>query len=201
MRARVRRGAIPLLVTRCWAASVLVGGVVVALGPPPRMTPLGLTPATLPDYLARAVGPDARDLRINGVYGSGREGAWQFVAHLTWRSSGGNVTGGVVRLPQGAGGQAGESPVSPDQLVDEQARGWTLAQLRRDTERLGRVDATAALLELEIPITNAGTLTFCAADGRGLAMCSARDRSGVVRRFSAHVSVNAADGALSVRRT
>ncbi|GAC1442374.1 MAG: hypothetical protein NVSMB55_12900 [Mycobacteriales bacterium] len=197
----MRRGEIPPVVTRAWTASVLLGGVVVALGPVHRLSPLGLTPATLPSYLARGVGPTARDVRVNGVYGSGRDGAWQFVAHLTWRTSAGVVTGGVLTLPQQAGGPAADSPVPADRLVDEQARGWTLTELGRETAVVGPVDAAAALLELEIPTSDDGTVTFCAADGGGRASCSSRGRAGVARSFSARVEVNAADGALSVRRS
>lgn len=190
----------PALVARAWVASALLGGLVVALGPASGAVPVGLTPASLPDYLARAVGPGARAVRVNGVYGSGRDGAWQFVAHLTWRTSQGDVAGGVVRLPQDAGGQAGDSPVSRDQLIDEEARGWTLDRLRRETKAVGPVGARAALLELEIPAEDSGTITFCSADGQIALTCRSRGPSGAASSFNARLQLSPDDGPLSVRR-
>ena len=95
---------LPRLIAGSWTASVLTGAALLALGAhPARPEPDALSPYSLAAYLRRLAGPAATDIRINGVYGSGHHGAWQFVAALTWRTPEGTITGGTTSLPQLAG--------------------------------------------------------------------------------------------------
>jgi hypothetical protein len=154
----------------------------------------------MPRYLADAAGSGVSDIRVNGVYGSGRHGAWQFVAHLTWRQRDGSVGGGIVSLPQYAGAPAADSPFTAGRLANEERAGWTLPQLRDRTTGLPGTDATLALLELEITPSNDGTLTFCSATRIGSARCIGEMRDGRRRLFTANVALSSENGPLSVHR-
>lgn len=195
-RPRVQRP--PLFLLRCWWLSVAAGALVVGVMPRSSGADVGLTPATLPLHLRQAAPPDARDVRVNGVYGSGRSGAWQFIAHLTWRLPDGSIGGGLVSLPEGAGDPAALSPFAAQRLAAEERLGWPLSELAAATARLPDKAAWAAMLELAIPAAGESTVTFCAADRHALARCRSRYRHGPWRTHSRRLQVNQQGGALSV---
>jgi hypothetical protein len=197
----VPRGVRPTrLVVSCWSASVLAGGALVAL-PAHAGAPQGLTPSTLPSYLRLAAGSGSRDIRVNGVYGSGRDGAWQFVAHISWVDRGRQVRGGVVELPAGVGADPSTSPLTTARLISEEHRGWTLDQLAHAIANAAPRQLPLAMLELEIPSQTDGTLTFCTARA-DLGSCVVVHRTGAAERAADPVRLvsDAAAGPLSVRR-
>jgi hypothetical protein len=203
MTVRPRPVAVPRAVSACWAAAAVLGALFTLIVAPVREASAGLTPLTLAHYLQRAAGPGARDVRVNGVYGSARDGAWQFTAHLTWRTAG-SVKGGVVDLPQGAGTPAGASPVTTQRLAEEQRIGWTMPELARVTSRVGSGRGHAAVLELQISEAGEGELSYCAAAASAptamLAQCANFAASGQRRRsFEAELTLAPNDGPLSIR--
>jgi hypothetical protein len=162
-----RRARPPRPVVAVWAASVAAGAVLVsvtavhAAGGGAAAT--GLAPDTLARYLVAAAGPSARDLRINGVYGSGQAGAWQFVAHMSWRDAAGTLVSAETQLPDEAGTTTPDPSLTGTRLADEERIGWTPTQLQ---SALGgdRGLANATLAELELQTTDAGSaLVSCLA--------------------------------------
>src|SRR4051794_37641138 len=130
----VRPVAPPRWVSGAWALSVLAGGAFLLVGTAESSEPTGLAPATVSRYLEDAADPAARDIRVNGLYGSGHVGAWQFVAHITWHDAAGGIHGGTVTLPQQAGRPAVRSEFDDQRLSREEAIGWRLQRLN---DRMG----------------------------------------------------------------
>lgn len=172
----------PTLVAGCWALSVVSGAALLAVGPAaPRPEPAELSPYSLAAYLTRVAGPDARQVRVNGVYGSGHDGAWQFTAHLSWREADGTVRGGTTELPQLAGSAALDSDFDTTRLELEQDIGWTMNELDSALDKLTGVNERLAMLELEIRPDGTGQVASChspAADGA--ATCGTVRRDGNV---------------------
>lgn len=199
MSSRPREARPGRVVVGCWWLSLLAGGLLVAT-PFFDVRPAGLLPSTVASYLRQAAGPGANDLRINGIYGSGRSGAWQFVAHLSWRDGDGDVHGGVVELPAGAGSPVGRAAVLPERLEFEEQRGWTLRRFSRAVHGLDHQNAALAFLELAIPATGADSLTFCfGSRGRGTCVLATGDGRRTATRH-AELLVDPFVGPLSVRR-
>jgi hypothetical protein len=201
MKQAPRASRPPKMVVRCWAASVLLGTVVLATSASAEPDNGGLTPRTLPSYLAAAAPPGATAIRVNGVYGSGGRGAWQFVAHLTWRTRDGDVTGGIVYLPEGVGAPAGSTPFPPERLAVEEHLGWSLSELGSATRAWTHADAGLAMLELAIPTSADGQLTLCSASAPGSASCTVRSRHGRTSTSRSQLDVTPELGPLSVQRT
>jgi hypothetical protein len=180
---------------------VAAGAVLLAVGPvAPAREPAELSPYSLAAYLQRVAGPGARDVRVNGFYGSGHSGAWQFVAHLTWRDATGAVRGGTTNLPQLAGSEALISAAEPDRLTREQAHGWTLNAVDDVLDRLDAVSSRLAMVELEIDSSGHGDVLFCRAPASH-ARCETRSSSGHrVAAFRARLVDEPLSGALSVHR-
>ncbi len=169
----------PKSATACWAVSVMTGAVLLAAGTQPaRPEPRTLGPYSVAGYLQRIAGPDARDIRVNGLYGSGHDGAWQFIAHLTWHTADGDVAGGTTSLPQLAGQPALDSAFSAERLTSEQGLGWTLSTLDAVLDSLPSPDAPLALVDLEIPTSSPAELIACFAGRDAIAHCETRDQSG-----------------------
>lgn len=191
--------ATPRIVISSWLVFVLTGAALVAQAAwEPELS--ALQPATLDRYLARVAAPDARDIRVNGVYGSGHGGAWQFVAHVTWRTAAGRVEGGNTTLPQRAGSPAVTSDFGPTRLQDEEDRGWSLSDLRTTLRDLPGVGDPLAMLALEIPTGETGTVVSCRAAEAGPADCATRTRTGHVSRFGDGLTNRPELDALSVQR-
>lgn len=111
MTPAARRPGVPRMVVMTWALSALLGGAAVGVAATrPEPLPRTLSPYTVARYLTD-IAPAARDdVRVNGIYGSGHRGAWQFVAHVTWRAADGTIDGGVTNLPLLAGNLPGSAP-------------------------------------------------------------------------------------------
>lgn len=136
MRPRARVPAPPVQVRMTWAASLASGLLLIGLGPVPRAPlPDGLVPATVTRYLEEMLPTDARNVRLNNLYGSGHSGAWQFKAHVTWRDGANAIHGGATNLPQLVGAGPVDLEFDETKLEREEQIGWTLdeasALLRR----------------------------------------------------------------------
>lgn len=202
MNARVRRPSVPRWVVASWALSLVVGAaavgsVLAAPGPQPQ----ALSLRTVSRYLRRVVPDDAVEVRVNGIYGSGHSGAWQFVAHLSWRREDGSLAGGKTELPVFAGADPLDSPVDPSRIPTEHAIGWTLDQLRDVLGQVGAGDDPLAMVELEITAVR-DSLVACRATHLGEpAACVEANRSRqVLNRFEVPLSDDRLAGALSVQR-
>lgn len=168
----------------CWAMAVAAGAALIGLagahhlGASGAGRTVGLAPSTVAGYLTAAAGADARDVRINGLYGSGHDGAWQFVAHLSWRDSAGRLESATTQLPQQAGTNTLDPSLAGPRLADEQRIGWTPAQLGtalavdRDLDRAG-----LASLELQTADTES-TLTTCTATAVSQSAATVADPGG-----------------------
>lgn len=187
----------------CVAVSAVAGAGLVALGPQaPPSEPAGLTPRSVTTFLADLPPDGARELRVNGVYGSGHHGAWQFVAHISWRNQDGTLSGGSTVLPRLISRPPLNTQLAPGKLDLEQRIGWTLEDLDRV---LGRLEVTAeplAMLELAIPPDGIGRVIACRADSADqIAVCEERDRAGRrTRRFQDRLTDAPLLGELSVQR-
>lgn len=174
----------PRPVIVCWAMAVAAGAALIGvtgahhLGSSGDGRTVGLAPSTVAGYLTAAAGPDARDVRINGVYGSGHDGAWQFVAHLSWRDAAGRLQSATTQLPQQTGANTPDPSLTGGRLADEQRIGWTPAQLDgalttdRDLDR-----AVLASLELQTADTES-TLTTCTATAASQSTATAAEPGG-----------------------
>lgn len=194
----------PVLIRGCWALSVVSGAALLAVGPTaPRPEPTSLSPYSLAAYLSRAAAPDAQQIRVNGVYGSGHDGAWQFTAHLSWRDPTGTVGGGTTTLPQQAGSAALDSDVDADKLEAEQEIGWTLTELDAALDKLTGISDRLAMIELEIRGDGSGQAVSChspAVDAE--AACRRVRRDGELGpTFPGTLTDSPLGEALSVRRT
>ena len=223
MSSPVRPVRAPRWLRAVWVVSVLLGAAVVVVPPGAASTPppsdrtggpgdgrapatgsvAGLTPATVATFLSRIPPPGSVGIRVNGIYGSGHAGAWEFVAHLTWHRPDGEMAGGVVRLPALAGAAPEDLGLGTDRLAAEERIGWTLAELGRALlAATDGSDPALALVELSITPDGAGDLVSCVgASGPGPGRCAATDRRGVSGPpFTATLADTPADGALSVSR-
>ena len=201
MSIAARPQTAPRVVVGCWAASLAVGSVLIAIGPAaPAREPLELSPYSLAAYLERVAGPEAREIRVNSFYGSGHGGGWQFVAHLTWVDGSGQVRGGTTSLPQLAGADAIVSNFDVARLKREQAIGWTLRDLDGVLDQVEDVNAVLAMLELEIDASGAGDVLYCHA-AVAEARCEARSRVGRrTRQFEELLTDEPLRGPLAVQR-
>jgi hypothetical protein len=139
------------------------------LNPATAETTVGLAPSTVTGYL-RAAAPVTDEIRVNGIYGSGHRGAWQFVAHITWRD-GISIKGGTVNLPQLAGQPALTSEAGEARLTFEHGIGWSLDRLDGALEHIGGVSDGVAVVELELPQSGIASLVSCHASQPGPAVC------------------------------
>lgn len=193
----------PALVAGCWALSVTSGAALLAVGPTsPRPEPAALSPYSLAAYLQRVAPPGGRDVRVNGVYGSGHDGAWQFTAHLTWHDPTGVVRGGATTLPQLAGSPPLRTSFDTARLQAEQDIGWTLDELDAALDRLSGVNDPLAMLELEILPQQPDEVLSCHSNNGAPAACRSQGRDGEAGQpFADMLADDPAAGALSVRRT
>lgn len=191
----------PRWVAGCWAAAVVSGAATILVSEgTSQATPRTLGPATVASYLERVAGPDARDIRVNGVYGSAHNGAWQFVAHLTWHDSAGAIHGGTTNLPALAGAPASISEFSPDRLSTEELIGWTSAMVQQVFTAVPQPDAPLAFVELQITEQQATVLTCAGEIGRPAA-CRVLDGQGrQVQSFDDQLADDPSAGALAVSR-
>jgi len=201
MTLRPRAGHAPRPVIGCWAVSAIAGLALVGLGPHPTREPNALSPYSLAGYLHRAAGPDARDIRVNSFYGSGHHGAWQFIAHLTWRTPDGQIAGGVTSLPELASAAAWDSNFDGDRLVTEQQLGWTLDTLDRVLDAFDSVDAPLAMLNLDIVTGQSAEVVHCHSRSGRSGTCEARGQDGRRRTFHDELLDEPLLGAASVQRT
>lgn len=169
MKARTR--SVPRGVVLAWGASMLAGALQLAAGPMPTATaqPQGLSPATLTTFLAQAVPAGATDVRVNGLYGSGRGGAWEVIGHLTWRH-GGSIDGGAVLLPSRAG-RTDALPLAAARLASEHRLGWPLRDVHRALDSFPDSQAALAMLELEIQAGEEPRLLLCSQAAGRAAVC------------------------------
>jgi hypothetical protein len=203
MTAAPRPARAPALIAGCWAVSVVTGAGLLAVGPvAPRPEPAELSPYSLAAYLTRVAGPDARDIRVNGVYGSGHDGAWQFTAHLSWRDAGGTVRGGTTTLPQLAGSDPLQTDLADDRLQAEQDVGWSLSDLDAALDQLTGLSDPLAMVELEILPDGTGDVTSCHSAASGAAAgCRTVSREGEFGpSFTDALSDSPLADALSVQR-
>lgn len=181
-------------------AILLSGASVVAV--PDALRSDGLTARTLARLLGNATPDGATDVRVNGFYGSSHEGAWQFVAHLTWREADGAIHGGSTELPQNGGQPPIPSNLSDDELAREHQIGWTVSRLRPALRDVDIADADMAMIALEIKPEATPTVVVCSS-GRTdpAAACVERDDRGrVVRRFTDRLVDVPGWDAISVQR-
>jgi hypothetical protein len=182
---------------------VVVGAAAVgsALAAPGRDSQ-ALSPSTVSRYLKNVVPDEAVEVRVNGIYGSGHDGAWQFVAHLTWRSTDGSLSGGTTELPVLAGADPLDSPVDPSRIPTEHEVGWSVNQVRDVLIRSGVGDDPLAMVELEITAARDSLIACRASQADERAPCTEADRSGhFVRRFTDTLSDDPLAGPLSVHRS
>lgn len=191
----------PLWAKAGWAAGVLLGAIAIFFtGTSSQAQPRALSLATLSTYLARVAGSDAHDIRVNGVYGSAHDGAWQFVAHLTWRDTAGGIHGGTTDLPTLAGAATMPSEFGATRLTVEEGIGWPLPTLDAVLSHLQHTDAALALVDLEITAETA-TVTACTAGVDGQGGCRVLDEHGrVTRTYEDTFTDEPTAGPLAVQR-
>lgn len=159
------------------------GGALV--GVPDSRRADGLTPQTIPRFLAGVVPPDVHDVRVNGVYGSGHGGTWQVIASFTWRNADGSIHGGTTQLPQRGGQPPLDSEFPPERVQAEHTIGWSLQRLGRALRAVDVGNAGLAMVELAITAAEGATLIACSASGTDVQADCAEYGSdgGVERRF------------------
>jgi hypothetical protein len=186
--------------------SVVAGAVTISgatlVGVPGAALPSGLTAQTVARYLADAVPPDVRDVRVNGVYGSAHGGTWQFVAHMTWRGADGAVHGGSTELPQNGGQALVPTEFTQSQLDREERMGWTIDQLEHALRDVDVDGAALAMVDLEITAAHGARLVACSAPAADApARCAEYDASGDLRRhFTDQLLDEPALNGISVQR-
>lgn len=154
-------------------ASSICGLVLLVAGPTASApAPRGLLPATVVDHVLRQLPAEARNVRFNGLYGSGHAGAWEFVAHLTWRDVSGQIRGGRIHLPETAGQLPFDTTFDVDRLATEEKIGWPSRRLLAVLRPLERIDAPLALLEF-VPDTGLrpAPIVTCYAERVGPGRC------------------------------
>ena len=192
----------PALVAGCWTLSVLSGAALVAIGPTePRPEPDSLSPYSLAAYLRGVADPDARQVRVNGLYGSGHAGAWQVTAHISWLDPTGGVQGGTTTLPQLAGTATLDTDLDTSRLQAEHDIGWSMQDLDAALDRLDGVSDPLAMLELEILPDGSGRVLSCRSASPGPATCQLASRDRDVRPTGGETLTDIpAGGALSIQR-
>jgi hypothetical protein len=180
---------------------MLGGATVGAAAARPDPQPRTLSPRTVTRYLAD-ITPAARDdVRVNGIYGSGHNGAWQFVAHVTWRTADGTIDGGVTNLPVLAGEPPWDSPVDPSRFPNEHRVGWTLNDLASVLARVESTDDDLALVELEVTEARDSVIACHAVRDDVLGRCVERDRQRrEMRRFYTQLTDDPLGQATAVQR-
>jgi len=185
MKLNPRPSQAPRGLRASWALSVIAGASLLLVGPhPPRPEAQTLGPSSVTTFLRSLAGSDAHDIRVNGLYGSGHRGAWQFTAHLTWHTANGDVAGGTTTLPQLAGQPPLDTVFSADRLSAEEQLGWPLSTLDAALDKVSHPDATLAVIDLEIPLHGPARLIACSANHGTHATCETRDRSGRRRKVT-----------------
>ena len=202
MRPAARRPGVPRGIAVTWALATLVGGITVGVAAArPEPQPRTLSPRTVARYLAGIAPAPRDDVRVNGVYGSGHSGAWQFVAHVTWRNADGMIDGGVTNLPVLAGEPAWGSPIDRSRFDSEHAMGWTVDELATVLARLDDTDDDLELVELEITAVRESVIACHGRRADMLGHCVERDRRGrEVRTFDAPLTDDPLGQALAVQR-
>jgi len=196
-----RRPAVPRVIAVTWALSALLGGIAVGVAAAqPEPQPRTLSPRTVARYLAEIAPAGRNDVRVNGIYGSGHAGAWQFVAHVTWRTADGAIDGGVTNLPILAGEPPWTSPVDPSAFPHEHEIGWTLDQVA-DVFKRAETDDDLAMAELEVTAVR-DSLIACHADRADqIGHCDERDRDGDrLRQFDSRLVDDPLGQAMAVQR-
>lgn len=203
MTPAARRPGVPRGIALTWALATLVGGITIGVAAArPEPQPRTLSPRTVARYLADIAPAPRQDVRVNGVYGSGHSGAWQFVAHVTWRTADGTIDGGVTNLPILAGEPPWDSPIDASRFPEEHAIGWTLDDLARVLARVEGTDAGVAFVELEVTALRDSVVACHGARGNAVGRCVDRDRRGrELRRFDAFLTDNPLGQATAVQRT
>lgn len=203
MNTSLRRAGLPRgLALGSAVASSVCGLVLVVAGPTVSApAPRGLVPATVVDHVLRQLPADSRNIHFNGLYGSGHTGAWEFVAHLTWRDGMGRLHGGRVNLPETAGQAPLNSSFGLTRLQQEERIGWKPNTLARILRQLPQGEAPLALVEF---VPDAGLrvapVVHCSGPGAGVAGCTGLHSSGGPLRFSDELVEVPAGRALSVQR-
>lgn len=202
MRPAARRPGVPRGVVAVWALSVLVGGTTVGYAATrPEPQPRTLSPHTVVRYLTDLVPAARDDVRVNGVYGSGHSGAWQFVAHVTWREPDGTINGGVTNLPILAGSAPWDSPIDAARFPHEHEMGWTLDQLTLVFRHVGDVDADVAMVELEVSAARDTVIACHRGRSDPSGHCTELDRAGRrLRQFDQRLTDNPLRQATAVER-
>ncbi|HVF05287.1 MAG TPA: hypothetical protein VNA20_10630 [Frankiaceae bacterium] len=202
MTPAARGVGVPRAVVAAWALSTLLGGTAVGVAATrPEPQPRTLSPRTAARYLADLVPAPREDVRVNGIYGSGHAGAWQFVAHVTWRDANGAINGGVTNLPILAGSAPWDSPVDSSTFPHEHEIGWTLDQLDAVLRKARDVDAELAMVELEVTAARDSVIACHARRADVLGHCVERNRRGrELRRFDAALTDNPLGQATAVQR-
>jgi hypothetical protein len=201
VKPSVRVPVPPLSIGAGWAASVLSGLLLVGLGPIPQASlPEGLLPATVTRYLAALLPKDARQIRLNNLYGSGHHGAWQFKAHLTWRDPAGAIHGGGTTLPLLASADPIDFDFDAGRLEREERIGWTLDEAAKLLRRIPDVRSRLAMIEMVPDPGHPAAVVTCAADDVNTD-CQDWDRRGrLVRRYEGQLIDTPLDGPESVQR-
>lgn len=202
MTPAARRPGVPRAIAVTWALSALLGGIAVGIAAArPEPQPRTLSPRTVARYLAEIVPAARDDVRVNGIYGSGHTGAWQFVAHVTWRTADSTIDGGVTNLPILAGEPPWDSPVDQSTFPHEHEIGWTLDQLADVLRRVTDADADLAMVELEVTEARDSVIACHGRRADLLGHCIERDRQGrELRRFHAHLTDDPLGQATAVQR-
>lgn len=202
MTPAARRPGVPRPIATVWALSTLLGGIAVGVAAArPAPQPRTLSPRTVARYLAEIAPAQRHDVRVNGLYGSGHDGAWQFVAHLTWRTPDGTIDGGVTNLPILAGTEPLDSPVDTSRFAGEHDTGWTLDELHAVLARLDGMDDDLALVELEVSASRDSVVACRARRGEPVGRCVEHDRRRrLLRRFDAHLTDDPFGQATAVQR-
>ena len=184
------------------AVSSVCGLVLLVAGPTTSAPPLrGLVPATVVDHALRELPIDARNVRFNGLYGSGHAGVWEFVAHLTWRDSTGALQGGRVHLPETAGQHPLETEFDVARLQHEERISWAPGDIARTLRRIEEVDAPLALVEF-VPDygVRPAPVVACRAERAGPSRCVSYQRGDPPAEFGDELFEVPYGRALSVQR-
>jgi hypothetical protein len=185
------------------AAVSSICGIVLLVAGPTASAPLpsGLVPATVVGHALRQLPAEARNVRFNGLYGSGHAGAWEFVAHLTWRDAAGALRGGQIHLPETAGQAPFATIFDISRLDFEEQIGWQPSALSRSLRRLLGHDASLALIEfVPDPGLRIAPLVACGANAPGTATCVGHHVDASTVTFSDEIIEVPFGRALSIQR-
>jgi hypothetical protein len=197
----VRPARPPRLILAAWLAACVIGAGLIAWPSNAGNASNALSLDTLTSYLAHAAGPHAHDIRVNSVYGSAHDSAWQFIAHLTWHDDDGVIHGGSTELPVLAGSRTQPSPFGADRLRVEESMGWSLAAVRSRLNKVRTARAGITLIDLQITDTSS-LLVACTATRAGTGHCTSFNiRGQTVESYDAEITDDPSAGALSVAHT